>query len=181
MAPKDLVEMKKQLEEMLQKWFICSSNSPWRASAILVSKKYGTLHDILVYSMNEKEHREHLKVVLQTLREQQLYAKFSKFHFKEKEVQFLGHVVPNQGIVVDPEKIVAVKEWKQPMNLTKVRSFLGLTGYYRRFIENFSTIVAPMTKLTSKTAKFLWTDDCERAFQELKQRLTTALVLTIPV
>ena len=93
----------------------------------------------------------------------------------------MRHVVSNQGIGVDLEKVVAVKEWKQPTNPTEVRSFLGLAGYYRRFIEKFSTIAAPMTKLTRKNVKFLWTDDCERAFQELKQRLTITSVLTIPV
>ena len=74
-----------------------------------------------------------------------------------------------------------VKEWKQPTNPTEVRSFLGLAGYYRRFIEKFSTVAAPMTKLTRKNVKFIWTDDCERASQELKQCLTTTSVLTIPV
>ncbi|XP_028057292.1 uncharacterized protein LOC114261251 [Camellia sinensis] len=181
MTSKELVEIKKQLEEMLQKGFIRLSNSLQGAPAIFVSKKDGTLHDILVYSKNEEKHREHLKVVLQTLREQQLYAKFNKCHFWEKEVRFWGHVVSNQGISVDLEKVVAIKEWKQPTNLTDVRSFLGLSGFYRRFIEKFSTIAAPITKLTRKNVKFIWTDDCERAFQELKQRLNITPVLTILV
>ncbi|XP_028079591.1 uncharacterized protein LOC114281337 [Camellia sinensis] len=116
-----------------------------------------------------------------TLREQQLYAKFSKCHFWEKEVQCLGHAVSKQRIAVDPKKVVAVKEWKQPTNPSDVRIFLGLAGYYRRFIEKFPTIAVPMTMLTRKNVKFLWTDDYERALQELKQQLTTTLVLTIPV
>ena len=139
------------------------------------------IDDILVYSRSMEEHREHLRIVLQLLRDHQLYAKFSKCHFWESEVRFLGHVVTSEGISVDPAKVVAVREWKQPTNATEVRSFLGLAGYYRRFIEKFSIIASPMTKLTRKNVKFLWTEDCERAFQELKERLTTAPVLVIPV
>lgn len=139
------------------------------------------IDDILIYNKSEEEHSRHLSIVLQTLRDHKLFAKFSVRHFWEKEVIFLGHVMSEQGIVVDPEKVVAVKEGKQPTNPTEVRSFLGLAGYYRRFIKKFSLIVTPMTQLTRKNVKFIWTDDCEKAFQELKTRLTKAPILTIPV
>lgn len=139
------------------------------------------IDDILVYSRSIEEHRHHLRKVLEVLREQKLYAKFSKCHFWKKEVRFLGHVVSEDGISVDPDKVVAVREWKQPTTVTEIRSFLGLAGYYRRFIENFSLIASPLTKLTRKGVPFLWTDTCEKSFQELKHRLTTAPVLVIPV
>ena len=139
------------------------------------------IDDILVYSRSVEEHHHHLRQVLQILREQRLYAKFSKCHFWQKEVRFLGHVVSEAGIAVDPEKVVAVQEWKKSTTATEVRSFLGLAGYYRRFIEKFSLIAAPLTKLTHKNIKYIWTDDCEEAFQVLKKKLTTAPVLVIPV
>jgi hypothetical protein len=139
------------------------------------------IDDILVYSKTEEEHAVHLKTVLEILREQKLYAKFSKCRFWEKEVKFLGHIISKEGIAVDPEKVRAVREWKQPTTVTEVRSFLGLAGYYRRFIEGFSRIAIPMTRLTKKDVDFIWTDDCERSFQQLKHLLTTAPVLVIPV
>ena len=105
------------------------------------------IDDILVYSKNEEEHKEHLRLVLKKLREHQLYAKFSKCEFWLKEVGFLGHVILGDGIAVDPSKVEAVTEWKAPTSVGEIRSFLGLTGYYRRFIENFSKIAKPMTEL----------------------------------
>ena len=94
---------------------------------------------------------------------------------------FLGHVVSKEGIFVDPKKIEAVVAWERPTNVMEVRSFLGLAGYYRRFVEGFSMIASPLTKLTRKHAKFKWIDECEQAFQELKHRLTTAPVLVSPL
>jgi hypothetical protein len=102
---------------------------------------------ILVYSKSIEEHEEHLWIVLQQLQEHQLYTKFSKCEFWIKEVPFLGHVVSPEGITVDPDKVKDVLEWKPPMTVSKVRSFLGLAGYYRRFILNFSKIAKPITKL----------------------------------
>ena len=95
-------------------------------------------------------------------------------------VAFLGHIVSDAGIVVDTQKIEAVKTWPRPMTPTEVRSFLGLAGYYRRFVKGFSSISAPLTKLTQKAAKFQWTEACEHSFQELKDRLTSAPVLALP-
>ena len=116
-----------------------------------------------------------MRIVLQALREHQLYAKFSKCEFWLTKVRFLGHVVS-----VDLEKVEAVMSWERPKSVFKIRSFLGLAGYYRRFIEDFSRLAAPMTQLTRKEVKYEWTDLCERAFQELKRRLTSAPILIVP-
>ena len=138
------------------------------------------IDDILIYSKNEEEHKEHLRLVLEKLREHQLYAKFSKCEFWLKEVGFLGHVISGEGIAVDPSKVEAVTEWKAPTSVGEISSFLGLAGYYWRFIENFSKIAKPMTELLKKDTKFVWTDECEASFQELKKRLVTAPVLILP-
>ncbi|XP_052728517.1 uncharacterized protein LOC108327384 [Vigna angularis] len=138
------------------------------------------IDDILIYSKSCEEHEEHLRLVLGVLRENELYAKFTKCEFWMKEVQFFGHVVSADGISVDPAKVRAVLEWESPRSVTEVRSFVGLAGYYRRFIEGFSKIVAPLTQLTRKDHPFAWTDRCESSFQELKRKLTSAPVLVIP-
>ena len=112
------------------------------------------IDDIIVYSGNLEEHAEHLRTVLQILRERQLYAKLSKFHFRLDRVAFLGHVILVEGVSVNPKKIEAVVNWKPPKNVSEVRSFLGLAGYYRKFVEGFSKIAAPLTKLTRKDVKY---------------------------
>ncbi|RVW98888.1 Transposon Ty3-G Gag-Pol polyprotein [Vitis vinifera] len=121
------------------------------------------LDDILVYSRSREEHEGHLSIVLQTLRDKQLYAKLKKCEFWLDRISFLGHVVSNDGISVDPGKVDAVANWRRPSTVTEIRSFLGLAGYYRRFIEGFSKIALPLTKLTQKGVKFEWSDDCEVA------------------
>ena len=103
------------------------------------------IDDVLVYSRSEEEHEQHLRLVLQTLREHQLYAKFSKCEFWLEQVQFLGHVISGAGIQVDLAKISAVLSWQRPRSVSEIRSFLGLAGYYRRFVQGFSSIVAPLT------------------------------------
>ena len=138
------------------------------------------IDDILIYSRTHEEHAEHLRIVLGILREKQLFAKLSKCDFWMREVQFLGHVISAQGIVVDPAKVKAVIQWECPKSVTEVRSFVGLAGYCKRFIKGFSKIVAPLTHLTRKEQPFAWTDRCEESFRELKQRLTSAPVLVIP-
>ncbi|KAL0540220.1 hypothetical protein IC582_024453 [Cucumis melo] len=138
------------------------------------------IDDILIYSKTEAEHEEHLRIVLQTLRDKKLYTKFSKCEFWLKQVSFLGHVVSKAGVSVDPAKIEAVTNWTRPSTVSEVRSFLGLAGYYRRFVENFSRIATPLTQLTRKGAPFVWSKACEDSFQNLKQKLVTALVLTVP-
>ncbi|XP_077222075.1 uncharacterized protein LOC143855912 [Tasmannia lanceolata] len=124
------------------------------------------IDDILVYSKSREEHEEHLKIVLQTLRQKKLYAKFSKF--------------TREGISVDPAKTKAVEEWQRPTTATEIQSFLGLASYYRRFVENFARLANPLTKLTRKGVKFIWTKECEESFQTLKKRLVSAPVLALP-
>jgi hypothetical protein len=138
------------------------------------------IDDILIFSKNEEDHDEHLRVVLQKLRENQLYAKLSKCEFWFKEVSFLGHIIFEGGISVDPSKVKDVLSWKTPQNISDIRSFLGLVGYYKRFIEGFSKISKPMMKLLVKGNTFEWTLRRETSFQELKKRLTMAPVLTMP-
>jgi hypothetical protein len=138
------------------------------------------IDDILIFSKNKEEYAEHLRLVLQKLREHKLYAKRSKCEFWLKEVSFLGHVVSNGGIAVDPSKVQDVLNWKAPTNVSEIRSFLGLAGYYRRFIEGFSKLAKPMTALLEKNAKFVWSDKCQANFENLKRRLTTSPVLTLP-
>ncbi|KAL4030064.1 hypothetical protein IC575_008297 [Cucumis melo] len=130
------------------------------------------IDDILIYSKMETEHEEHLRIVLQTLRDNKLYAKFSKCEFWLKQVSFLGHVVSKAGVSVDPAKIEAVTSWTRPSTVSEVRSFLGLVGYYRRFVENFSRIATPLTQLTRKGAPFVWSKACEDRFQNLKKLVT---------
>ena len=138
------------------------------------------IDDILVYSSSSEEHSKHLRIVLQTLRERQLYAKLSKCRFWLDRVAFLGHVISFEGVSMDPQKIKAVVNWKPPKNVSKVISFLGLAEYYRKFVEGFSKIAAPLTKLTRKDVKYDWVDACQQSFEELKGRLTSASVLALP-
>ena len=138
------------------------------------------IDDILIYSKTKEEHEDHLRKTLQRLKEHQLYAKLKKCEFWKEEVAFLGHIVTKNGVAVDPVKIEAVRDWPRPKNATDVRSFLGLAGYYRRFVEGFSKLAMPLTNLTRKQQKFLWTDKCEQSFQDLKERLITAPVLCVP-
>nr|ACS91357.1 polyprotein [Coix lacryma-jobi] len=283
MAPKELAELKTQLQELLEKGFIRPSSSPWGCPAIFVKKKDKTLRmcvdyrplndvtiktkyplpridllfdqlvgakvfskidlrsgyhqikirpedipktafttryglyeylvmsfgltnapahfmylmnsvfmpeldkfvvvfidDILVYSKTKEEHAEHLRIVLTRLREHQLYAKFSKCAFWLEEVQFLGHVLSAKGIAVDPGKVQDILKWKSPTTVHQVRSFLGMAGYYRRFILGFSKIAKPITELLKNQVKFKWTPECEQAFQTLKKLLTTAPILAQP-
>jgi ribonuclease HI len=138
------------------------------------------IDDILIYSKTEGEHEEHLRLVLQKLREHQLYASFSKCDFWLKGVSFLGHIITDGGISVDPAKVEDVLKWEPPRTVKEIRSFLGLAGYYRRFIEGFFKIVKPLTTLLEKDREFKWTDACQECFEELKRRLTTAPVFVMP-
>jgi hypothetical protein len=138
------------------------------------------IDDILVYSKSKTQHEKHLRLVLQRLREHKLYAKLSKCEFWIDEVPFLGHVISKGGIAVDPGKVKDVLDWVLPQIVKEVRSFLGLAGYYRRFIENFSKIAKPLTSLLEKGVDFSWTDERQKAFEELKKRLITVSVLTLP-
>ena len=115
------------------------------------------LDDILVYSKSEEEHEHHLRMVLQVLREHQLYAKLSKCSFYQNRIHYLGHIISEEGIAVDPENIEATKGWIAPKNVTEVRSFMGLASYYKRSIAGFSRIAHPITSLQRKGKKFQWT------------------------
>ncbi|XP_022040067.1 uncharacterized protein LOC110942599, partial [Helianthus annuus] len=138
------------------------------------------IDDILIYSKSQADHEKHLRCILKLLHQEKLYAKFSKCEFWLREVQFLGHVVSERGIQVDPAKVEAVMNWQEPKTPTEIRSFLGLAGYYRRFIENFSRIAAPLTSLTRKKIKFDWGPKQQESFDILKQKLSNAPVLTLP-
>ncbi|KAL5549838.1 hypothetical protein UlMin_000014 [Ulmus minor] len=138
------------------------------------------IDDILIYSKSKEEHEEHLRNTLDTLKKNKLYAKFKKCEFWLEKVGFLGHIVSKDGISVDPSKTEAVSGWSRPKTISDVRSFLGMAGYYRRFVEGFSRIATPLTALTRKYHRFEWTEACEKSFQELKARLVSAPILTIP-
>ncbi|GJR61269.1 putative reverse transcriptase domain-containing protein [Tanacetum coccineum] len=138
------------------------------------------IDDILIYSKNKEEHEKHLKIILELLKKEQLYAKFSKCDFWLESVQFLGHVINNKGVHVDPAKVEAIRNWSAPTTPKEVRQFLGLAGYYRRFIEGFSLISKPLTKLTQKNKKYEWGTEEDEAFQTLKQKLCSAPILALP-
>ncbi|KAL4332802.1 hypothetical protein GQ457_07G005760 [Hibiscus cannabinus] len=135
----------------------------------------------MMYSRTEEDHDRHLRLGLQTLLENQLYAKLSKCEFWIREVIFLGHVVSSEGIRVDPQKVEAIVDWKQPTSVTVIRSFLRLAGYYRRFVSGFSKVAAPLKKLLQKGVKYEWSDARQQAFEKLKEVLISTPVLTQPV
>ncbi|GKA37602.1 putative nucleotidyltransferase, ribonuclease H [Tanacetum coccineum] len=138
------------------------------------------IDDILVYSKDEEEHGKHLKIILELLKKERLYAKFSKCDFWRDLVQFLGYVIDRNGVHVDPAKIEAIKNWAAPTTPTEVRQFFRLAGYYRRFIEGFSLISKTLTKLTQKDKKYEWGKEEEETFQTLKQKLCSAPILALP-
>lgn len=135
--------------------------------------------DILVYSASWKDHLRHLELVLQRLQEHQLYARLSKCSFGLAEVSYLGHKVSGIGVSMENDKVEAIVQWPRPSNVKQVRAFLGLTGYYRRFIKNYASIAGPLIDLLKKEA-FLWGEEAETAFQQLKNTITTAPVLCLP-
>jgi hypothetical protein len=122
------------------------------------------IDDILVYSRSEEEHEEHLCLALQKLRQNRLYTKLSKCEFWMKQVAYLGHVISKGGISVDPSKVQDILSWNVPTSVGDIQSFLGLVGYYRRFIKGFSKISKPLTELLKKDKKFEWTSTCEASF-----------------
>ena len=137
------------------------------------------IDDILIYSRKEEEHASHLRIVLQTLKDRQLFAKFSKCEFWLQSVTFLGHIVSSEGIQVDSQKIEIVKQWPSSTSVIDIKSFLALTSCYKRFVEGFTSIASPWTRLTQKMFKFQWWDDLDKSCAELKKRLTIASVLTL--
>ncbi|GKA96182.1 putative reverse transcriptase domain-containing protein [Tanacetum coccineum] len=203
LAPSEMLELSNQLKELQEKGFIRPSHSSWGAPVLFVKKKDDSMRmcidyrelnkmtiknryplpridDLLTNYKSEEEHEVHLKTILDLLEKEKLYAKFSKCEFWLKEVQFLGHVVNREGIHMDPSKVESVKNWKTPESSTEIRSFLGLAGYYRRFIENFYKIAKPLTLLTQKNKAYVWGNKQDEAFQILKEKLCNALVLALP-
>ncbi|KAL1191712.1 RNA-directed DNA polymerase-like protein [Cardamine amara subsp. amara] len=138
------------------------------------------IDDILVYSKTREDHEHHLRIVMSKLREHKLFAKLSKCSFWQREIGFLGHVVSDKGVSVDSEKIRAIEDWPRPRNATEIRSFLGLAGYYRRFVKGFARMANSLTKLTGKDVPFVWSEECELSFCKLKEMLTNTPVLALP-
>jgi hypothetical protein len=138
------------------------------------------IDDILVFSKIEEEHEKHQRLVLEKLRSNKLYAKFSKCEFSLSKVAFLGLVISTGGVSVDPGKVKEVLNWMPPTTTSEIQSFLGLAGYYRRFIKDFSKIAKPMTKLLEKNKAFEWTAECQASFEELRKCLTSAPILVLP-
>jgi hypothetical protein len=129
------------------------------------------LDDILIFSKTAEEHLSHLRQVLQTLRENQFYANPKKCEFMKEDISFLGHRVSANGLKVDPEKVQAVADWKAPRDVHGVRSFLGLANYFRRFLQSYSKMVVPLTNLTRKDLRWIWTSECHEAFEKVKHAL----------
>ncbi len=146
---------------------------PWQVCLVY-------LDDILVYGQTLEEHRDNLRKVFQCIREAGLKLQPKKCSFLRSEVQYLGHIVTPQGIKTDPSKTAVVKDWPVPQTAREVKCFLGLAGYYRRFVPGFATIAAPLHKASTRASHFIWDTSCTDAFQELKQRLTTTPVLAFP-
>ncbi|GJT81952.1 putative reverse transcriptase domain-containing protein [Tanacetum coccineum] len=138
------------------------------------------VRDMDIPKTTKEEHNAHLRLILELLKKENMYAKFSKCDFWLSKVQFLGHVIDSEGIHVDPAKIESIKDWESPKTPTKIRQLLGLAGYYRQFIKGFSKIAKPMTKLTQKSVNFDWGEKEETAFQTLKQKLCSAPILALP-
>ncbi|XP_073120800.1 uncharacterized protein [Henckelia pumila] len=162
MAPLELKELKDQLEHLLNKGYIRPSVSPWGAPVLFGSSIYSNID--LRSGYHELRVRE---------------SDVSKTAFRTRVI-FLGHVISGDGISVDPSKVEAVINWPRPTSVPEIRSFMGLAGYYRRFIAGFSSIAKPITQLTQKNTPFVWTHECEASFVELKKRLTSAPILSIP-
>jgi hypothetical protein len=138
------------------------------------------IDDILIFSKTEEEHEENIRLVLEKLRSNQLYAKFSKCEFWLIKVTFLGHVISAGGVSVDPGKVKDVLNWMPATTASEIQSFLGLAGYYHQFIKDFSKIAKPMMKLLEKNKTFEWTMECQASFEELRKRLTSAPILVLP-
>jgi hypothetical protein len=138
------------------------------------------LDDILVFSKTHEEHEQHLRQVFDLLRKNKLYAKLSKCQFGSSEIEFLGHVIGADGIKPMQDKVTAIENWTAPTNVSEVRSFLGLTGYYRRFVRGYAAIALPLNQLTKNSVPFCWTNEAQTAFDALKKAVSTAPVLAMP-
>jgi hypothetical protein len=137
------------------------------------------MNDILIYSRTLDDHVQHIRLVLQTLLQHKLFLKFKKCAFAQQNIEYLGHVLSNDGVSTDPSKIDAMVNWHVPKSLTEVRGFLDLTGYYRKFVRNYGILAKPLTSLL-KSKTFSWSKEADDAFQALKQAMTFVPVLTLP-
>jgi len=135
--------------------------------------------DILIYSKDMETHLEHLKKVLDIMKKHQFYANVKKCSFGNNEISYLGHIISGNGVAADPEKIKAMVKWPQPKNVTELRGFLGLTGYYRKFVRNYGQIARPLTDLLKKEG-FEWSEQAGQAFESLKESVTSLPVLALP-
>jgi hypothetical protein len=136
--------------------------------------------DILVYSKTYEEHVEHLAAVFELLQQEHWHIKLAKCHFAQRSIAYLGHVISEAGVSTDSAKIEAVLNWPSPANVKELRSFLGLAGYYRKFVKYFAVITKPLTELLKKGVLFVWTSEHEVSFAAIKQALCSAPVLALP-
>ncbi|WMV50633.1 hypothetical protein MTR67_044018, partial [Solanum verrucosum] len=197
MAPAELRELKSQLQELLEKGFIRPSVFPWGATVLFNKKKDGTLRLCIDYrqlnriTIKNRYPLPRIDDLFDQLKSAKVFSKIDLSMYITncmlerkiflKLLSELGHVVSAEGVKVDPSKIQAVVEWRPPKSPTEVRSFLGLAGYYRRFVKGFSIIASPLTKLLQKEVKFIWDDKCQKSFETLKSLLTQAPILTLPI
>ncbi|WMV30015.1 hypothetical protein MTR67_023400 [Solanum verrucosum] len=203
MAPTELRELKAQLQEILEKGFIQPSVSSWGAPVLFINKKDGTLKFCIDYrqlykiTIKNKYPLPRIDDLFDQLKSAKVFSKidlrsgYHQLRVREKdipkllleldEVAFLGHVVSTEGVKVDPSKIQTVVEWRPPNSLIVVRSFLGLAGYYRIFVQAFSIIASPLTKLLKKGVNFIWDDKCQESFETVKSLLTQVPILTLPI
>lgn len=149
--------------------------APWLRKCVVVF-----IHDILIYSKNLEEHVQHVKMVFDLLREHQFKVRLSKCSFGQQQLKYLGHIISGAGVATDPSKIDSVLKWQTPSSVKELRGFLGLAGYYRRFVKDFGIIAKPLTDLIKRGHLFLWTSITEQAFHTLKTALTSAPVLALP-
>ncbi|XP_074283188.1 uncharacterized protein LOC141607736 [Silene latifolia] len=172
--PEEAKELQRQVQELIDRGYVQESLSPCAVPALLVPKKEGTWR-----IKDEESHKRHLRAVFEVLRDQKLYGKLEKCTFMVSSVVFLGYIVGKDGVSMDPSKVDAIQAWPVPKSTTEVRSFHGLASFYRRFIQGFSSIVAPITELTKK-GEFVWTNSAQKAFEEVKRKLCSGPVLALP-
>lgn len=135
--------------------------------------------NILVYSESLEQHLRHLQIVLQLLRTNKLFAKRSKCQFGQAKVEYLGHIISDRGVATDPEKVECMQNWPKPQNVKQLRGFLGLIGYYRKFVKGYGLLSKPLTSLLKKDG-FKWNPEADEAFQKLKTAMITVHVLSLP-